>query len=314
MYPRIQIRYHVSSRSSEPLRVTFYHPDFNKADLSDIKGLVSLKFKLFSNGKELNKERMKIRKHSLGCYVCCYSEITKRDEYNNVNVVNMASLEYAKSLPNGLDKNLHCISIESMLRDPIVFLYIESSNNIDDGFLEINDIENFEIVRVDDPDLLYIGSEICPPAKSIEYYPAEFNFSRTERVKNRTQLLKIGEYIEEIRLSYFRNRIDGMIIEHYVDISAELWDKYKNKVPKGVEEVTKWWSSNLWSDDEDNEKMLKRLKNGEVIKVRDINKEEVEQLISWCMAQEKVTREEATKIVRNNKYISNLPIFDKLEI
>lgn len=312
MYPKIQVRYHVSSRSSEPLRVTFYHPDFDKADLSDIKGIVSLKFKLFNNDKELDKEHMKIRKHSLGCYVCCYSDITKRDEYNKVNVANLASLEYAKSLPNGLDKNLHCINISSMLRDPIVFLYVESRNTIDDGFIEINDKDNFEIVRVDDPDLLYVGSKIDPPKKSIWYYPAEFNFNRIELLKNRTEILKIGEYIEEIRLSYFRKRIDGMIVEHYVDIPAELWDKYKNKIPKGVKEVTKWWCSNLWSDDEDNEKMLKRLKNGEVIKVRNINKKEVEQLISWCMTGEKVTREEAIKIVRNNKYINNLPIFDTL--
>ena len=312
MYPKIQVRYHASSRSHEPVRVTFYHQDFDKADLSDIKSIVSLKFKLFSNGKEFDKEDIKIKKHSLGCYVCCYSDITKRAEYNKINSVNLASLEYAKSLPNGLDKSLHCIPIESMLRDPIVFLYIESRNTIDDGSIEISDTDNFEIVKVDDPDLLYVGSKIDPPSKSIEYYPAEFNFNRTERIKNRTKLLKIGEYIEEIRLSYFRNRKDGMIIEHCVDIPAELWDKYKNKVPKGVEEVTKWWSSNLWSDDEDNEKMLKRLKNGEVIKVRDINKKEVEELISWCMAGEKITRGEAIKIVRSNKYISNLPIFDTL--
>ena len=147
MNPKIQVRYHVLGKnwSSEPLRVTFFHPDFDKADLSDIKGVVTLKFRLFNNGKELDKEDIMIKKHSLGCYVCCYSDITKRDEYNKVNTVNMVSLEYVKSLSNEFDKNLHCVCIENLLRDPIVFLYVYSwSNNVDDGFIEISDTDNFE--------------------------------------------------------------------------------------------------------------------------------------------------------------------------
>ena len=324
MNPKIQARYHVFGKNwaSEPLRVTFFHPDFDKADLSDIKGVVTLKFRLFSNGRELDKEDIMIKKYSLGCCVCCYSDITKRDEYNKVNTVNMASLEYVKSLPNGtsqlkppLDKNLHCVCIDNLLIDPIVFLYVCSwSNNVDDGFIEISDTDNFEIIKVDNPDLLYACSKIDPPKEVIEYSPSTFDFNRIERVKNRTKLIKIGEFIEEKRLSYFGKRDDGIIIEHAVFIPIELLNRYKNKIPKGVEEITQWRYSNLWSDDEENEKMLKRLKNGEVIKVRDINKEEIEELIDHYMKREKLTREKAIKRVRDNKFIADLPIFDEIDI
>lgn len=46
--------------------------------------------------------------------------------------------------------------------------------------------------------------------------------------------------------------------------------------------------------------MLKRLENGEVIKVIDINKEEIEELIDYYMKREKLTRENVIKRVRDN--------------
>ena len=110
-------------------------------------------------------------------------------------------------------------------------------------------------------------------------------------MKNRTRLIKIGEFIEDKRLSYFEKRSDGIIIEHTVSIPVQLINKYENKIPKGVEEVTQWRYSNLWSDDSENEEMLKRLANGEVIKVRDINKKEIEELIDYYMIGDKLSRE-----------------------
>ncbi len=316
MNPKIQIRYHVFGKNwkFEPLRLTFFHPDFDKADLSSIKNVVTLKFRLFSNGKELDTEKIRIKKHSLGCYVCCYSDMTKKDNYNKVNIVNMVTFNYAESLPNGLDKNLHCMAIDSMLRDPIVFLYVEnhSPNTIDDGFIEISDTENFEIIKVEDSQLLYVGSKIDPPIERIKYIPQNFDFERITNSHAITKVIKIGEFIESFRLYYEEKKDNGIIINHSTNISVKEINKYKNKVPKNIDETKGQWYTNLYSNDEENEEMLKKLENEEVIKVRDINEKEIEELIKYYMIREDLTREKSIKKVRNNKFMSNLPIFDKI--
>jgi len=317
MKDKIQVRYHSFGKRwpLEPLRVTFFHPDFDKADLSSIKDIVTLKFRLFKDGKELNKEKIRIKKHSLGCWVCCYSDVSKIGKYNDVNSVNIASLEYAKSLPNGVDRSLLCICLDNLLIDPIVFLYVEnhSSADIYDGFIEISDTENFEIVKVEDPQLLYVGSKIDPPTKHIKYEPQDFDFDKITHSEGSARLIKIGEFIEEFKLYYLEKKDNGIIIDHYVRIPVKEIDRYKDRVPNNIEERVDSWYTNLYSDNEENEEMLNKLENNEVIKVRGPIKEEIEELINYYINREDLTREEAIKKIRDDKFMNNLPIFDEIK-
>ncbi len=53
---------------NEVIRIAFFHPDFEKAELLDIKNIVTLKFRLFYRGKEnneLDKENVNIEIYSI---------------------------------------------------------------------------------------------------------------------------------------------------------------------------------------------------------------------------------------------------------
>ncbi len=284
MYPKIQIRYIISEGSNEPVRITFYHPDLDKTDLSSLPDVVHLKIKMFSKGNELTNEPLKIKKHSLGCYVCCYSDISKYDAYNKVNTIDLYTASIDDIIKNhekykDIKRTTSCL-LENLLKDPIVFLYVNCASNIiiDDAALEVDGSDNFDIIKVNEENQLYVGSKVCPPATSIEYCPEEYDFCKTELVINRSHILSIGEFVRKKQLSYTRTRKDGVEVEHFTVIPVKLLNRYENRIPKGVKEVTKWSYHNLWSDNEENQTMISKMKNGEVIKVRDLNKKELAKL------------------------------------
>ncbi len=264
MYPKIQIRYHLSEGGSfEPVRITFYHPDLNKTDLSSLPEVVHLKIKMFKKGNELTNEPFQIKKHSLGCYVCCYSDISKYDEYNKINTIDLYTAPIDDIIKNhekykDIKRTTSCL-LETLLIDPIVFLYVYCSYDlIEDAILEIDDNDNFDIIKVDEENQLYVGSKVRPPVTSIEYCPEEFAFCKTELIINRSNIIGIGEFIRKKQLSYTRTRKDGVEVEHYTVIPVKLLNKYKNRIPK-VKEVTKWSYCNLWSDEKENQTMISKM-------------------------------------------------------
>lgn len=133
MTEKIEMKYYSNERRATfPMMINFYHPDEEKTKiLNKVKETV-IKFRFFDiDGVEFDKQKVKVYITSSGCHYCCPTVISE-GEYSKINKITLS--------PSRLKFMLKSISI-------YLAVSVRDRNNIYYSYSEIDDKENFKVVK-----------------------------------------------------------------------------------------------------------------------------------------------------------------------
>ncbi len=243
---------------NEVIRIAFFHPNFEKAELFDIKNIVTLKFRLFYQGKEnkeLDKENVNIDIYSIpfdfvGC--CKVNYFVDTGEYNQINEIKL--LPFITSHGDFRSNNWNNIYISRLLKDPTIFLYIRCVKPVGDGLIEISDEDNFELIKTTNPLELYAGSKLFRFAdKFIENKKLKF---LSKKIKNEMPTLsnnciKCKKFKESIYENFSINHKDDPPVTH----------GFTKCIGKSCEEMEKEFEENLDKSSNEVYRKLKSIEN-----------------------------------------------------
>lgn len=176
----------------EVLRITFFHSEYDKIDLSNLKDIIHLKFRFFNNGKEFDNENdLIISKYSF-CYRLIGGDpIPKLIDSGEYNQSKEIMLLTKISLNDYQSYNWGRIHLNAVLKEPMICIIVECGkyiahkyykSNVDECIVDLDDRDNFQIIRTTNPLELYVGSKFLNiPEKFIENKNLKFLAKRLNR-------------------------------------------------------------------------------------------------------------------------------------